>query len=188
MLENFLDKYGYIAVLLGTIFEGETIMIMGGFLSHRGYLNLLPWLILAGFAGNCIQNQLYFFLGRRYGTRTIEKHPEWKPRLKEMHSWLERYQSLIIVGLRFVPGFRTVGGIAVGMSEVALFQYTVLNAAGALLWAVVIGILGYLCGHVLELMLGELKHLEMPILIAIAALGGLWFFYRKSRHRKPLRS
>ena len=75
-----------------------------------------------------------------------------------------------------------------GMSEVALFQYTVLNAAGALLWAVVIGILGYWCGHVLELMLGELKHLEMPILIAIAALGGLWFFYRKSRHRESLRS
>ena len=31
MLETFLAKYGYIAILLGTAFEGETIMIMGGF-------------------------------------------------------------------------------------------------------------------------------------------------------------
>jgi hypothetical protein len=38
MLESFLTKYGYIAILLGTAFEGETIMIMGGFSAHRGYL------------------------------------------------------------------------------------------------------------------------------------------------------
>ena len=31
MLGSFLAKYGYIAILLGTVFEGETIMIMGGF-------------------------------------------------------------------------------------------------------------------------------------------------------------
>ena len=48
MLESFLAKYGYIAILLGTAFEGETIMIMGGFSAHRGYLELLPWVVLAG--------------------------------------------------------------------------------------------------------------------------------------------
>ena len=55
MFESFLAKYGYIAILLGTVFEGETIMIMGGFSAHRGYLDLLPWVILAGFVGNFIQ-------------------------------------------------------------------------------------------------------------------------------------
>jgi uncharacterized membrane protein len=29
---------------------------MGGFSAHRGYLGLLPWVILAGFVGNFIQN------------------------------------------------------------------------------------------------------------------------------------
>ena len=56
MLESFLAKYGYIAILLGSVFEGETIMIMGGFSAHRGYLDLLPWVVLAGFVGNFIQN------------------------------------------------------------------------------------------------------------------------------------
>jgi membrane protein DedA with SNARE-associated domain len=49
MLETFLAKFGYIAILLGTSIEGEAIMIMGGFSAHRGYLKLLPWVILAGF-------------------------------------------------------------------------------------------------------------------------------------------
>jgi membrane protein DedA with SNARE-associated domain len=132
MLESFLAKYGYIAILLGTVFEGETIMIMGGFSAHRGYLELLPWVILAGFMGNFIQNQVYFVLGHRYGNRTVEKHPDWRPRLQQVHRWLERFQSPFIIGLRFVPGFRVIGGVAIGMSDVSPGRFTVLNVIGGL--------------------------------------------------------
>jgi len=187
MLESFLAKYGYIAILLGSVFEGETIMIMGGFSAHRGYLKLLPWVILAGFAGNFIQNQVVFIIGRRYGNRTVEKHPDWKPRLQQVHRWLARYRSFLIVGLRFVPGFRTIGGVAIGMSDVSPGRFTVLNLIGAALWSVVIGFLGFLCGHVLQLIMGEIKHLEVPILVGIAVIGGLWFFFhRRRRGKAPL--
>jgi len=67
----------------------------------------------------------------------------------------------LIAGLPFVPGFRTIGGVAIGMSEVSAGRFTLLNLIGAMLWAVVIGFLGFLCGHVLELILGEIKHLEL---------------------------
>jgi membrane protein DedA with SNARE-associated domain len=184
MLESFLAKYGYIAILLGTVFEGETIMIMGGFSAHRGYLKLLPWVILAGFVGNFIQNQVYFILGRRYGSRTVEKHPDWKPRLQQVSGWLQRFQSSLIIGMRFVPGFRTIGGVAIGMSDVSAGRFVVLNLIGAVLWAVVIGILGYLCGHAIELIMGDIKHLEVPILIGIAVVGGLLFFFHRRRRGK----
>jgi membrane protein DedA with SNARE-associated domain len=184
MLESFLAKYGYIAILLGTAFEGETIMIMGGFSAHRGYLELLPWVVLAGFVGNFIQNMIYFVLGRRYGNRMLEKHPDWKPRLQQVHGCLARYRSALIVGMRFVPGFRMLGGVAIGMSDVSSFRFTVLNLIGAVLWAVVIGVLGYLCGHVLELIMGDIKHLEVPILVGIAVIGSLWILFHRRRSRK----
>jgi membrane protein DedA with SNARE-associated domain len=184
MLESFLAKYGYIAILLGTAFEGETIMIMGGFSAHRGYLELLPWVVLAGFVGNFIQNMTYFVLGRRYGNRMLEKHPDWKPRLQQVNGWLERFQSLLSIGLRFVPGFRTIGGVAIGMSDVSTGRFIFLNLIGAVLWAVVIGVLGYLCGHVLELIMGDIKHLEVPILVGIAVVGGLLFFIHRRRRGK----
>ena len=186
MLESFLAKYGYIAILLGTVFEGETIMIMGGFSAHRGYLELLPWVVVAGFVGNFIQNMIYFVLGRRYGNRMLEKHPDWKPRLQQVNGWLERFQSLLSIGLRFVPGFRTIGGVAIGMSDVSTGRFVFLNLIGAVLWAVVIGVLGYLCGHVLELIMGEIKHLEVPILIGIAVIGGLLIFWHRRRRGKAL--
>jgi membrane protein DedA with SNARE-associated domain len=37
-LESILDPYGYLAVLVGTFLEGETILVLGGFAAHRGYL------------------------------------------------------------------------------------------------------------------------------------------------------
>jgi membrane protein DedA with SNARE-associated domain len=115
LFESFLAKYGYIAILLGTAFEGETIMI---------------------------------------------------------------------IGVRFVPGFRTIGGVAIGMSDVSSGRFTVLNVIGAVLWALIIGFLGYLCGHALELIMGEIKHLEAPILVGIAVIGGLWFFFNRRRRSK----
>ncbi|MEX1347112.1 MAG: DedA family protein [Desulfobacterales bacterium] len=184
MLESFLAKYGYIAILLGTAFEGETIMIMGGFSARRGYLELLPWVVLAGFAGNFIQNLIYFILGRRYGNRMMEKHPDWKPRLQQVSGWLQRFQSSLIIGLRFVPGFRVIGGVAIGMSDVSSGRFAVLNLIGAVLWAVVIGVLGYLCGHVLELIMGDIKQLEVPILVGIAVVGGLLFLVHRQRRSK----
>lgn len=185
-MESFLAKYGYVAILLGTVFEGETIMIMGGFSAHRGYLKLLPWVVLAGFTGNFIQNQIYFILGRRYGNRTVEKHPDWKPRLQQVNGWLERFESALIIGLRFLPGFRMIGGVAIGMSEVSAGRFAVLNLIGAGMWAVIIGFLGFLCGHILELILGEIKHLEVPILIGIAVIGGLLLFFQRRRRGKAL--
>ena len=70
------------------------------------------------------------------------------------------------------------------MSDVSPVRFTVLNLIGAVLWAVVIGVLGYLCGHVLELIMGDIKHLEVPILIGITVVGGLLFFVHRRRRGK----
>ena len=83
-----------------------------------------------------------------------------------------------------MPGFRMLGGVAIGMSDVSSFRFTVFNLIGAVLWAVVIGVLGYLCGHVLELIMGDIKHLEVPILVGIALIGGLLFFFHRRRRSK----
>jgi len=46
-LEDFLNSYGYAAVLAGTFLEGETILILAGIAAKMGYLDL-RWVILMG--------------------------------------------------------------------------------------------------------------------------------------------
>jgi membrane protein DedA with SNARE-associated domain len=36
--EKLVTDFGYIAIVVGTFLEGETILVLGGFLAHRGYL------------------------------------------------------------------------------------------------------------------------------------------------------
>lgn len=185
-LESLVDAYGYLAVLVGTFIEGETILVLGGFAAARGYLGL-PWVILAAFIGSLCGDQLFFFLGRWHGKAILSKRPTWKSRVNKAQKLLERFRIPLILAFRFLYGLRTVAPFVIGMSSVPTVEFIFLNAAGALVWAAAVGTGGYLFGSALEILIGNIKHYEIQILGAIAAIGVLiWgiYFYRR-RKRKP---
>lgn len=166
-----MNQFGYIAILIGTICEGGTLLSMGGFAAHQGYLKLVPWVILSGTAGSFIDAQIWYVLGRSGGAAFVKKRPKWKPRLKKIDAWLKRYDSGFIVFARFIPGFRTVSSLAVGMSGISPLRFIPLNMIGALLWASCVALSGFIFGRILKIYMGEIKHLELPILIGIAVAG-----------------
>ena len=47
-MESLIKNYEHLPILIGTFLEGETILVLGGFTAHQGYL-ALPWIILAAF-------------------------------------------------------------------------------------------------------------------------------------------
>jgi membrane protein DedA with SNARE-associated domain len=47
---EFIRDYGYVAIVVGTFFEGELIMLAAGMAASAGLLSL-PWAIAAGIAG-----------------------------------------------------------------------------------------------------------------------------------------
>jgi membrane protein DedA with SNARE-associated domain len=57
--ETIIAQYGYFAIIIGTFLEGETILVIGGFLAHIGLLSL-PLVILSAFIGSFSGDQLYF--------------------------------------------------------------------------------------------------------------------------------
>jgi len=176
-LESLVQTYGYWALLIGTFFEGETILIIGGFAAHRGYLNLLM-VILAAFVGTLAGDQLYFFIGRKKGKSFLDKKPTWKPNIEKVHDYLERYQTLLILGFRFLYGLRTVTPFVIGMSRVKTGNFIILNIIGALVWAVIFGTGGYLFGTVFEALLGNIRHIEIDLIIAITLIGvAVWIVY-----------
>jgi membrane protein DedA with SNARE-associated domain len=184
-LETFLQTYGYWALLVGTLFEGETILIMGGLAAHRGYLSL-PLVILAAFAGTLAGDQFFFFLGRKKGKAFLDTRPSWKPNIEKVHVLLDRYQTLLILGFRFLYGLRTVTPFVIGMSRVKTGRFIILNVIGAFVWAVAFGTGGYLFGAALEVLLQEVKRYEFLAFLTIALAGiAVWtvHFYRKSRRK-----
>jgi len=186
-IETFIQQYGYAAVLVGTFLEGETVLVIGGFAAHRGYLNF-PGVVLAAFAGTLIGDQLYFFLGRRYNDAILKRRPAWAPRIARAGQLIDRHRILVILAFRFLYGLRTVTPFALGMSKVPFRQFLFLNLVGALAWSVVVGAAGYLFGHVLELILEDVRRYEMAIIALLAILGAMLWLFRFIRRRHSGRS
>jgi membrane protein DedA with SNARE-associated domain len=74
-----VSHYGYVALVVGTFFEGETILVAAGFAAHGGYLKL-QWVILGAFLGSLAGDQFYFFVGRMKGKAFLHRRPAWRLR------------------------------------------------------------------------------------------------------------
>jgi membrane protein DedA with SNARE-associated domain len=190
-LESSIETYGYLAVLIGSFLEGETVLVLGGFAAQRGYLQL-PWVILVAFIGSLTGDQLYFHLGRWHNRAILSRHPAWQEKVVRIHDILFRYKMPVIVGFRFIYGFRVITPFAIGMSRIRTAYFTVLNFIGALIWAIIIGCAGYFFGNVIEVILGDLRRYEIEAMAVIAFAGAvLWLVhvYRRGRvkagHIKP---
>ena len=182
-LESLIDTYGYVAILVGTFFEGETILVLGGFAAHRGYLDL-PGVILAAFVGTLLGDQLFFVLGRRHSEKILAKRPSWKRRVEKAQDRVRRFRIPFLIGFRFLYGLRSVTPFVVGMSDVPAPLFVFLNALGAMVWAIAVGIGGYLFGNVLEIFIENAKRYEVYAFITIAAGGAvIWIIQTAIRRR-----
>lgn len=184
MLESLIAQYGYLAVLVGTFLEGETILVLAGFAAHRGLLHL-PGVMLAAFVGSLASDQIFFFLGRRHGEALLARKPAWRPRLARARGLLNRYNTALILTFRFLYGLRNITPIALGMSDVSTPRFVLLNAIGAAVWSIAIALFGWFVGEAARQMLGHLQRYERAVGGAIVAIGvGLWIWHHLAARRR----
>jgi membrane protein DedA with SNARE-associated domain len=186
-LETAIQTYGYWAILVGTFFEGETVLVLGGFAAHRGYLSL-PWVIAAALVGTICGDQLFFFLGRWRARVTIEKHPAWEAKVAKARKLLDRFKTPLLLVFRFLYGLRSVTPFVVGMSQISVLRFALFNVMGAFVWAVAVSSAGYLFGNTVEAVVGNVKRYELYFFAGIASSGALiWIlFFLRRRKRKGL--
>jgi len=183
-LEPLIEQYGYAAILIGTFFEGETILVIAGFLAHQGYLKIAG-VTAAAFAGAMLGDQLFFHIGRWKGREFVASRPRLNRHSAKVEELLRRHQVWLILGFRFVYGLRTVTPFVLGASKVPAGLFLVLNSIGALAWAAAIGAAGYFFGTALEATLGHVKEYELlavGFLVGCAlALSTVHFLKRRRR-------
>lgn len=180
MISAFVASYGYLAVFVGTLLEGETILIAAGFAAHRGLLDL-PIVILVAMLGGTLGDQLAFLLGRWKGDALIERFPAMAKHKFRVHVLMKRHATLFILTVRFLYGLRIAGPMLLGSSHVPMLRFAMLNLIGAALWATVVSGAGYLFGLMINALITDLKRIEEVVLIAILLGGGLVWLWRKAR-------
>ncbi|CAG9295751.1 DedA family protein [Celerinatantimonas diazotrophica] len=181
--QELITHYGYFAIVVGTFFEGETILVLAGVLAHHGYLNLYG-VVGAAFLGTLFGDQLYFLIGRHKGMKWINARPKYKRKVRKIFRLLNRHQILLILGFRFLYGIRTVTPFVLGAAGISPKLYVPLNLLGAGVWAIAVGLLGYWFGQAIQVILEQMHHYEywfLSILVVFAVVIVLGLYLRRQK-------
>jgi membrane protein DedA with SNARE-associated domain len=177
-VSQLIEQYGYLAVFIGTLLEGETVLALAGFAAHLGHLDLRLVIGIA-FAGSFLGDQIAFFVGHRWGKRLIGYSPRLMTAVDRVRPHLRRHANLFVLINRFLIGLRTAGPIGVAIIGMPWPRFLVLNMIGAAVWSATIAVLGYLLGQGLQTLLGDLKHAEKWIFAAVLlAAAAVWLVRR----------
>ncbi len=164
-----IAKYGYVATFIGTLLEGETLLILSGLAAHRGYLEL-PLVIAVGAVGGALGDLVYFIVGRRYGDALLARFPKFGPAATRVRAMIERHPNFTIVAVRFLYGVRSVGPAAIGTTRISTLHFVILNAVGAIVWSACWVGAGFLLGSAAERWLGKLARIEGELFVAAILL------------------
>lgn len=181
-LQSYIENWGYVAVFLGSLVEGESVILVAGFLAHEGYLSL-PKIIMVSFLGSLIADQTSYFVGRYYGNSLIAKFPVLKPSADKAFLFLKRYDNLFILSCRFIYGVRTISPFVIGASGVGVLRFVVLNFIAAVIWSISSCTIAYYFAYIVM----DKLILVPKILLALVLCGGVlgwgicWWRNRQSK-------
>lgn len=182
-IETLIARFGLAAVFFGAGIEGETMVVTGGLLAHDGLLPLAGVAIAAA-AGSFVADQLFFAIGRRFREHPRVKRIEARPAFARALALFERHPTAFVFGFRFLYGLRTVSPMAIGTSAIRTRKFAALNAAAAMLWAVLFTGIGYVFADGIERLFGKIKSVEHIVIgaLVVAAIIALaiHFFRRRS--------
>lgn len=188
-LTDLLKEYGLWAVLLGTFFEGEGVMLMAGGLAHQQILPPIgAWLL--GALGAYLGHLVYFGLGRYLKTKDpFAWIPRWKPKIERALPLIRKYPKLSIFILQYLYGMRIVGAVAMGLSGMPWPTFIGIELINCLIWSGVILMLGYSATAAVLAWLPLAEKRLTGIFIAVLLVMGLLYFLIErisgGRGRKP---
>jgi membrane protein DedA with SNARE-associated domain len=185
LLQYFI-QYHYLVIFFGTFIEGEVVLIAGGFLVSEGHLNF-PVLVLLATVAAIIGDNFFFWLGR--SQRIGSRHP-WADRLLNFigehrlfkgEEFVRRHGGKSVFLVRFFYGLRFAGAMTAGYLGMGMVRFFLFNLVGSLIWAVLLGWVGYIFGESIESIAQGVKLGEIGFILVLA---GLIIIYLLNRRRK----
>lgn len=190
--------YGYPVLFLGVLLEsagvplpGETAVLTAGFLASPeggGHFNII-WVIALTAVAAILGDNLGYEIGRHFARPRLAQGRGFffltPAVLKNAESYFERYGTWTIFFGRFVAALRVAAALAAGTAGMPWPRFFVANAAGAVVWASTIALLGYFGGSSISHLHQWLGKGSVVILGCVALLIGLPFLLRRAR-KMPL--
>jgi membrane protein DedA with SNARE-associated domain len=174
----------YLITFFWTFVEGETFVIFAASFAAQGLLNPFG-LLVSAWLGSFSGDQLYFYIGRRYGGQLLQRYPRWRGGVDTALGFLRRYSTGFVLSFRFTYGVRNFSSFAMGMSGLRWRRFLMLNFIAAGVWAVSFVGSGYLLGNMFGRALSRFADSFGIVMLGIFVLIGVSVFvlHRIQRRR-----
>lgn len=170
----------YCLVYIACLFEGETALTTSAFAAHRGYLEIFAVMIIALVATQS-WDWFWFSLGRRKGRRFLDKKPALNDKAMKINNLLGKYPVPLLLGYRFLFGFRTAVPLVLGMSPISKQKFLTFSLVNTIIWDMLFSSAGYFFGAFLQANWKKIEYYEFEIMGCIIFFGvitGLFLRFR----------
>ena len=157
-LISLIQTVGYLGVftivflesgmMIGFFFPGDSLLFTAGFLSSQGILDIK--VLMAGcFAAAVLGDSVGYYIGQKFGRKLFNKEKSiWfhKDHLLRAQRFYDKHGGKTIILARFIPVIRAFAPVVAGVGLMKYKRFVVFNLVGAVLWAIIIPLLGFYLG------------------------------------------
>lgn len=184
IITTFTNALNYPTLFFLMVLEGlggpipsEVLMPLVGVLSSQGKMDFAEG-VLAGTLGSLSGSLIAYLVGAYLGYPVLLKYGKYigitEREVNMAHSWFERYGTLAVFLLRFVPALRALISYPAGVARMRLPLFSALTLLGHTIWDVVLAYLGLVYG---QSIIAELERSSV-YLYGVAAIIIAYFLYK----------
>jgi membrane protein DedA with SNARE-associated domain/membrane-associated phospholipid phosphatase len=185
-----IGSWGYIVLFivaflessafLGMLVPGETLVVIAGFLSVQGYLDIKSCAIVICL-GAILGDSVGYTLGRVLGRGYFERHGRLlflkKKHVEKAEQYFRKHGGKTVFLGKFIGFLRSFGPFTAGMSRMPYREFVVYNISACIAWAVGFSLLGYFFGlswKAIEKWSGRVGVFIFFILLIIAGFSSIY--------------
>lgn len=202
LIQEGADRHpllGYGLITAGMFLENlfppipaELIMPLGGFLAHKGQLQI-GFVILSGLLGTVLGAWFWYGIGRCINEERLEhligRHGRWlgvtPQNLRQSRRWFNRHGAAVVFWGRLVPGVRTFISVPAGIELMPQPPFLAWTTAGSSILVVILAMAGQTLGENYGTVLRWLEPISAVLLqillLSALALGVVLMLHRRSR-------
>ena len=185
-ITSFIDAHSQWALLImfgllllesfGLPVPGETALIACSVLASQGALPIV-WVIVVAILAAIIGDNLGYWVARKGGRRLLS-HTRFTRRYAEHYlprgeRFFAKHGGKAVFFGRFVAILRVTAAWVAGIAHMHWWRFLLWNAAGAICWATLVGLVSYYLGNAAASAIGKYGLYAAGGALAFAALGYL---------------
>jgi membrane protein DedA with SNARE-associated domain len=191
---TLIQDYGYLGVAIGAFGDsfglpssGEIVLLLASAAAAASSSHFsLPLVVAVAWAFAIAGDACAYTIGRAAGPRVLKRfgvHEDSK-----VHAFMARHGVRAVAVGRLIAGIRTKLAIISGSTKMPFYKYIVADAIGAAVWAIAVGVLGYLFSSSVDRLtqrFGDASSGIGTVAIVVVALAVIYFSVRYVLKHRP---